>query len=313
VDALIRRHQPWLLHIEHRMLWNRADAEDATQEILVKAITHLGEFQQRSAFRTWLYRIAANHLLDRCRSAKSFAAVAQGLNEMPDANLPDPHSTRVETGLLIEEAKIACTTGILLCLKPRQRLAFILGDILGVDDQVGSSVLETTPANFRQILSRSRRDLYGFLNRQCGLVNEGNACRCARKATGFIEKGWVRLDQLQFVDNRIAEVQQVAPDRFRELQELERRHADIFRGQPLLAPRAQAALLRELLTETGIRDSMGLDQWPLPLRLSGLVVSCQCDFRLGAGIFRWNPTRIEFSRRLTALFAPTIRATSPGS
>jgi RNA polymerase sigma factor (sigma-70 family) len=94
VDALIHRHQPWLLHIEHRMLWNRADAEDATQEILVKAITHLGEFQQRSAFRTWLYRIAANHLLDRCRSAKSFAAVARVLNEMPDANLPDPNSTR---------------------------------------------------------------------------------------------------------------------------------------------------------------------------------------------------------------------------
>src|SRR4051812_32969960 len=75
LDELIRRHQPWLLHIAQRMLWNRADAEDAAQEILIKAVTKLATFQQRSSFRTWLYRIAANHLLDRSRT-KSFDQLA---------------------------------------------------------------------------------------------------------------------------------------------------------------------------------------------------------------------------------------------
>lgn len=56
-----------------------ADAEDATQEIFLKAITHLGGFRQESGFRTWLYRIAANHLLDRCRTTKSFDQVARML------------------------------------------------------------------------------------------------------------------------------------------------------------------------------------------------------------------------------------------
>jgi RNA polymerase sigma factor (sigma-70 family) len=260
LDQLIRRHQPWVLHIAQRMLWNRADAEDATQEIFIKAITHLGDFQQRSGFRTWLYRIAGNHLLDRCRVAKTFAGVAQTLNEMPDRDLPDPNSMRLETALLIEEAKIACTTGMLLCLEPRQRLAFILGEILGVRDDVGSQMLETTPANFRQILSRARRDLYGFLNRQCGLVNHSNPCRCANKTSGFIEKGWVKPDQPQFIDNRITEIGRLAPDRFRELRKLERRHAEIFRGQPLLTPRDHSTLLKELLQQTGIRKIMGLDQ-----------------------------------------------------
>lgn len=260
LDQLIRRHQPWVLHIAQRMLWNRADAEDATQEIFIKAITHLGDFQQRSGFRTWLYRIAGNHLLDRCRAVKTFAAVAQTLNEMPDRDLPDPNSMRLETALLVEEAKIACTTGMLLCLEPRQRLAFILGEILGVRDDVGSQMLETTPANFRQILSRARRDLYGFLNRQCGLVNHSNSCRCANKTSGFIEKGWVKPDQPQFIDNRITEIRRGAPDRFRELRELERRHAEIFRDQPLLTPRDHSTLLKELLQQTGIRKIMGLDQ-----------------------------------------------------
>ena len=260
LDSLVRRHQTWIFHIAQRMLWNRADAEDATQEIFVKAITHLGGFEQRSGFRTWLYRIAGNHLLDRCRSAKTFAGMAQSLSATPDADLPDPNSTRLETALLIEEAKIACTAGILLCLAPRQRLAFILGEILGVTDDVGSVVLETTPGNFRQILSRSRRDLYGFLNQQCGLVNESNPCRCAKKARGFIDKGIVNPDRPQFVIDRITEVRRVAPDRFHELQELERLHAEVFRDQPLLAAPDQAVLVRDLLQQSGVRRSMGIDQ-----------------------------------------------------
>jgi RNA polymerase sigma factor (sigma-70 family) len=259
LDDLIRRHQPWVLHVAHRMLWNRGDAEDATQEILLKAITHLGGFEQRSGFRTWLYRIAANHLLDRCRSAKSFQQLAQGLDEMPDGDLPDPNPYGVENAILVEEAKIACTTAILLCLKPRQRLVFIVGEILGVKDDVASEILETTPANFRQMLSRTRRQLYGFLNQQCGLVNRSNRCRCARKAPGFIAKGWVRPERLQFVETQLVQVQRVAPDRMRELQDLERQHAKNFREEPLLAPREQALRLGKLLKETGVHGKMGLE------------------------------------------------------
>src|SRR5882724_12590796 len=45
-----------------RMLGHPADAEDAAQEILVIILTHLGSFRGESAFRTWAWRIAANHL-----------------------------------------------------------------------------------------------------------------------------------------------------------------------------------------------------------------------------------------------------------
>jgi RNA polymerase sigma factor (sigma-70 family) len=259
LDALIRRHQTWVFHIAQRMLWNRADAEDATQEILIKTITRLNSFEGRSEFRTWLYRIAGNHLLDCCRSAKSFEGVARKLAEIPDADIPDPNSTRLETALLVEEAKIACTTGILLCLEPRQRLAFLVGEVLGVKDDVGVEVLETSPANFRQILSRARRELYGFLQRQCGLVNQENPCRCAKKTQGFIERGFVSPGRLQFVTERLVQVRSVASDRFHEIQDLERRYAEIFRDQPLLSAPDHAARLCELLQHTGLEKSLGLD------------------------------------------------------
>ena len=260
LDALVRRHQSWVFHLAHRMLWNRADAEDATQEILLKAVTRLDRFEGRSEFRTWLYRIASNHLLDRCRAAKSFDDVARTLAEIPDEEIPDSETAGVERPLLVEEAKIACTTGILLCLEPRQRLAFLIGEVLGVTDDVGADMLETSPANFRQILSRARKTLYGFLRRQCGLVDERNPCRCAAKTKGFIDRGFIAPARLQFVRERIAPIKALARRRVDDIQELEQRYADVFRDQPLLKPPDHAARLRALLQQTGLNRSLGTEE-----------------------------------------------------
>jgi len=56
LDALVRRHQSWVFNLALRMVWRREVAEDATQEILIKAVTHLGSFEGRSKFSTWLHR-----------------------------------------------------------------------------------------------------------------------------------------------------------------------------------------------------------------------------------------------------------------
>jgi len=64
LEQLIFRHQPWIYNIVLRMLYYPNDAEDATQEILVKLITKLSTFEGRSSFRTWLYRMAVNHVLN---------------------------------------------------------------------------------------------------------------------------------------------------------------------------------------------------------------------------------------------------------
>src|SRR5262252_9967437 len=68
LEALVRRHQAWIYNIAVRMLYHPQDAEDATQEILIKALTQLSSFEGRSSFRTWLYRIVVNHLLNTRRS-----------------------------------------------------------------------------------------------------------------------------------------------------------------------------------------------------------------------------------------------------
>jgi len=105
---------------------------------------------------------------------------------------------RVNVRLLIEEAKISCTSRMLLCLDRGQRLVYILGEILDVGDAVGAKLLEISADNFRQRLSRARRELHSFMNDKCGLVNPANPCRCAKKTRGFMQAGYVDPAKLLF-------------------------------------------------------------------------------------------------------------------
>jgi len=238
------------------MVWRRAVAEDATQEILIKAVTKLSTFAGHSAFRTWLYRLAVNHLLNVRKSEMeeqkmTFTDMGVSLDGVPDEDLPDQRALPVETAVLVEEAKLGCTTAMLMCLDRRQRLAFILGEVFGESSEAGAAALEVSPANFRQLLSRARHDLYQFMNDKCGLVNQANPCRCARKASGFMKNGWLDANKLKFSKDRIARMKDVAGDRLDELQAMDRQHAEIYRMQPFLAGPDLHTKILQLLLRTG--------------------------------------------------------------
>src|SRR5688572_22859139 len=113
LEQLVLRHQAWIYNIAVRMVFQPHDAEEVTQEVLIKAITQLSTFKGESKFRTWLYRIAANHVLNmKRRSAETqtttFADYGAAIDGTPNLDLPDPKSVPVEVPLLVEEAKIAC-------------------------------------------------------------------------------------------------------------------------------------------------------------------------------------------------------------
>jgi RNA polymerase sigma factor (sigma-70 family) len=63
LDGLVCRIYDNVYGLSLRMLGFSNDAEDATQEILIKIVTHLSAFRGESSFKTWSFRIAVNHLL----------------------------------------------------------------------------------------------------------------------------------------------------------------------------------------------------------------------------------------------------------
>lgn len=256
LDTLVRNHQSWVFNLALRMTWRRDVAEDAAQEIMIKAVTHLGNFEGRSKFSTWLHRIAVNHLLNVRKSemeekSMTFTDMAASLEGVQDEELPDSKALPVETHLLVEEARLGCITAMLMCLERRQRLAFILGEVLGESSETAAAALDVTPANFRQLLSRARQDLYQFMHDKCGLVNSANPCRCARKASGFMRAGWLDPTNLQFTKDRISAVQQHSTALLSELEGMDREHAELYRTQPMLTGPNLAASLRSLVQQSG--------------------------------------------------------------
>src|SRR5258708_9492867 len=89
LEKLVLRHQAWVYNIAIRMVFQPQDAEEFTQDVLVKVITKLSTFKGKSKFRTWLYRIAANHVLNMKRrraetQTTTFADYAAAINSTPD-------------------------------------------------------------------------------------------------------------------------------------------------------------------------------------------------------------------------------------
>jgi len=253
LEELISRHQPLIYNIAFRMTGSRPDAEDVTQEIIIKVITNLAGFRGGSKFRTWLYRIVANHVINMKKKRRevlfsSFEKQAELIENIPDMDLPDSKNLPVEVDLMVEEAKMSCLSGMLLCLDRVQRLVFILGAVLGVDSTVGSEVLETSRVNYRKILSRARKQINNFMNERCGLIDKNNSCLCSRKTRAMIEAGYIDPKNLQFGKQYLDKINSLVKDNYHpKLNPLGSRCQDLFRDQGLQGSRDYTDEVRAIL------------------------------------------------------------------
>jgi RNA polymerase sigma factor (sigma-70 family) len=258
VELVVASVQERIYNLALRMLWHPADAEDATQEILVRIITHLGSFRGESAFTTWAYRVASNYLLTtRKRRAEreelTFERFAQQLDEGLAFAAADP-AREIEDQLLVEEVKLGCTQGMLLCLDRNERLAYILGDVFGLSSREAAEIADVSAATFRKRLSRARGRLHGFMERKCGLVNANNPCRCARRVNYAVHAGRVDPDNLLFAAHAGHAAKDA--DTVRATREMERLHsaADVLRGHPMYsAPGTILETVRALLDRERLR------------------------------------------------------------
>ena len=245
-------------------MWRLSRPPGDAQEVLIKLFTRISTFDGRSSLRTWLYRIVINHLLNMKRSRAesrgiTFEEYGRVLDGMPDAELPDTQAVPADVQLLIAEARIGCTSGMLLCLDREQRLIFILGSIFGVSDTVGAELLELSRDNFRQKLARARRDLQNFMQDKCGLVNTANPCRCARKTRGFIAAGHIDPNNLRFARERVTHVRDVAERVSTEITGLDVTYAEVYRDHPFQNSPDFVVALRVLMNRPEFRSTLELD------------------------------------------------------
>lgn len=235
-----------------RMLGHPMDAEDATQEILIKIITHLSAFRQEAAFTSWIYRIAANHLLTARKHQVELRYTSfDYMVEEIDRYLASDWSQSIseaEMKLLIEEMLISCTQGMLLCFDRGHRLAFILGEIFEVSGEQGGYILGITPIAFRKRLSRARKRLNHFMENNCSLMNPSNPCTCERMVLGCTPQKFEEYSERTFTAYPCRG--RNGPDVMKHIQEFDKlqRVAVIFRSHPdYAAPETFMDNLKEMM------------------------------------------------------------------
>jgi RNA polymerase sigma factor (sigma-70 family) len=210
LEALLARHLPYIYNLAFRMVMHRPDAEDITQEIAIKVVKKLATFDPaRAAFRTWLYRIVANHVINmRTRGQEAKVPPLERyyafVTDVPDQDDDgSPESRRIAADLAT-----GCAMGVLLGLERQQRVVFLLAVAFGVTDTEGAEILDMSRDAFRKLLSRARDRVRAAMDAHCGLIDAAAPCRCERKVPGLVALGAYGRKPLEYLDEaapRLAE------------------------------------------------------------------------------------------------------------
>ena len=123
---------------------------------------------------------------------------------------------------------------MLLCLSREVRVAYLLGDLIGMTDREGAEACGISPAAYRQRLARARATMRSIIADRCGLVREENPCRCGRQIASGERLGIIDRNNLKFA-RLPREPDAIQPDVIetaaRQL-DLTRAVAEVFRSEP---------------------------------------------------------------------------------
>lgn len=262
LDEVLLAIQPGIYNLAVRVLGNRDDAADATQEILLKVVTHLSSFRGESAFTTWVWRVAHNHLMTaRTRGAEAGEVSLEGLAERLGVGLDfaaslaqaqgEPMPLTPQDKLEARQVALACTQSMLMALDREQRLIYVLDTVFDLPSKEAAAVVGITPEAYRQRLSRTRARMADIVGKTCGLANPAAACTCerqlpairhARKSRGIGTTSVIAIHAEEFKE---AECHFAAFTRVSDA-------AAIFREHPSnRAPEAMRSAIRAVLTQEG--------------------------------------------------------------
>ncbi len=152
VDAygtLVARYQQRLFFVALKLVGNREDARDVTQEAFLRAYRHLGRFDRKMRFYTWIYRILVNQGIDLMRK-RGRAATGPLLGEVASGgDAPDSRALSDELRQQVRET--------LDRLPPRYRALLVLRDVEGLSGKEISERTGVGHATVRWRIHRARK------------------------------------------------------------------------------------------------------------------------------------------------------------
>jgi RNA polymerase sigma-70 factor (ECF subfamily) len=158
VDAWFRAEHPAVYRLCFGFLAHRADAEDAAQEAMLHLLDRLGSWDAARPYRAWRTALVLNRCRDRLRRAESRRTAEEGAaSARPEPLAPDPGEAAVHG-----ETEELLALG-LRSLPPREREAFVLRDLEGLETAEVARALEITESSVRSLVTLARRRLRELL------------------------------------------------------------------------------------------------------------------------------------------------------
>jgi RNA polymerase sigma-70 factor (ECF subfamily) len=177
-EKLIKRYEDIIFSLAYRILQDKEKAYDVLQETALSAFKNLKKFKGKSAFSTWLYKIALNYALMHKRKQKSLekkmsfipteneSKIYESINTEELSNIQNLDDNPIKT--LEEQELINILNDSLNKLPEKYRTVFILKELEGKSIEEVAKILNLSPAAIKTRLHRSRlflRELMGkYLN-----------------------------------------------------------------------------------------------------------------------------------------------------
>jgi RNA polymerase sigma-70 factor, ECF subfamily len=162
LDTLLRRHYDRVYAVCRRIAGSSRDADDATQGAMISIVRGIGRFDGRSAFSTWIYRIATNAALDELRRRQRRPALHVVGDDAPPPEVVDPLAERRLDGV-VERISI---DDALEGLPEDFRTAVVLRDVADLDYAEIAEVLDIPVGTVKSRIARGRGQLADALGNQ---------------------------------------------------------------------------------------------------------------------------------------------------
>jgi RNA polymerase sigma-70 factor, ECF subfamily len=152
----------YIYTIVYKVVGNKEDAEEVTQDVFVKIHGNLGKFNFKSTFKTWIYRIAVNKAIDRYRKRKRRKEVNV---DFGDDLIAQKYGSSHDAGFDEEESSDLLRT-MLMELPVEQRACIALRGMKGLSYEEISSVLKVNINTVRSRIKRAREKLFTIYKKE---------------------------------------------------------------------------------------------------------------------------------------------------
>lgn len=165
-DQLVQKYREPIFSIIYNMTSNREDTSDLTQETFIKAFQAIGRFRGKSAFFTWIYRIAINTTMTfiKKRNRRRFISYEKIDEEVSNSEIFErlTASNRSEKGALISELQEKLNDA-LQKLSLKHRTVVILHEIEGLEHAEIAEITKTSVGTVRSRLHYAKQQLQTYL------------------------------------------------------------------------------------------------------------------------------------------------------